>query len=101
MVATTQREAWEDLQVKLGERQRTVLALILRSPCGLTLYEIKNKLGWPINSVSGRVTELRKKGLIQASHHTRTNPETGKAAIVWEPCNVDLVDSEKAFPVSN
>lgn len=83
MIPETQRESWEKTQERLGDKQARVLQVIRDSRFGRTLFEVANVLGWPVNSVSGRVTELRKLGMVYDSRDRRINPETNKKAIVW------------------
>lgn len=80
-VRDTQRSAWNDVQAKLGVRQQEVLKTLRYAPA--TLCEIANRLHVPINSISGRVTELCRAGLVKDSGMRRINPESGKANIVW------------------
>lgn len=78
----TQATAYQEIRETLPEKRRIVLNAI--DTLGLaTLIEIANWLGWPINSVSGRVTELAKDGLIEDSGQRATNP-SGKKAILWK-----------------
>lgn len=57
-VATTSKAAYEKIKSKLGKNQLIVYEAIktLGRP---TNEEIADFLGWPINCVTGRVTELR------------------------------------------
>ena len=45
----------------LPEKRRMVYEVILSNPGGITRKGIARVLGWPINCVTGRVTELRDK----------------------------------------
>ena len=79
----TQRDAYHDLK-NISEKQGAVLECIKSDPHGMTLFEIEKKLGWPVNRISGRLTELKEKELIRDTNHRRKNPESGKPGIVWE-----------------
>lgn len=83
MYPNTQIEAYQSLKPFLSNRRKLVYAVISGYDIGIALFEIQQKLGWPINCVSGRVTELRKLGLIEDRGQTVINPITGKRAIAW------------------
>ena len=54
------------IKPKLPEKRMRVYEVILSHPEGVTRKQIAKHLGWPINCVTGRVTELRdKEHLIQ------------------------------------
>lgn len=80
----TQLDSWDDIQSTLSEKRLIVYKAISG---GSTLFEICKKLGWPVNRVSGRVTELRKSGRIVDSGIRRINPDSGKSGIVWSQLN--------------
>ena len=82
MIRDTQKEAWWSIQDKLTEKQERVLAEITKAPA--TLFELSARLAWPINRLSGRVTELSDKGKIVPVGE-RTNPDSGRKGIVWGP----------------
>ena len=79
-IPDTQRAAYEDLLPKLGEKRAVVYLAILDKPS--TLFELEARLGWPINCISGRVSELKDRELIE-SRGRRQNPNSGKWGIVW------------------
>lgn len=81
MIHDTQQGAWNDLQDTLGAKQAAVLAELERGPA--TLFELTRRLGMPVNRISGRITELSARGLIQDTGIRRINPESGKGGIVW------------------
>lgn len=88
MKPQTQIQSYLDLQEQVsGKRAAVYNALKLRD---MTLFELKKFLGWEINSVSGRVTELQKLGVIE-ENGTRRNPETGKLGIVWAVKQLSLI----------
>jgi len=78
----TSLDAYSELE-NIGEKQAHVLALISAYK-GLCLFEISKITGWAVNRITGRVNELVKMGLVEASEKRRVNPETNKSAIVWQ-----------------
>lgn len=79
----TQRDSYNEIKPSLGQRQQEVLEVIKANIQGLPLFKITELLRMPVNRVSGRVTELKKCGLIADSGERAVNPDSGKAAIVW------------------
>ena len=78
----TQTDAWAAIQAKLPECRRRVLYCIDVNR-GLPLWAVCIYLGLPVNRVSGRITELRKEGLLKDSGRRLINPDSGYPAIVW------------------
>jgi predicted transcriptional regulator len=78
----TQLTAYAEIQDSLSEARGKVLRTISKNG-GATTFEIAKLLSWPINRVSGRVTELCDKGAAIDSGERRVNPESGKKCIVW------------------
>jgi len=68
-------EAFSEVKKTLGKRQKAVLQAITDLGGMATSFEVADKLKLPINCVSGRFTELRKKGYITELAHTRTKPK--------------------------
>lgn len=97
-IPETQREAWDDIQESLSDRLSKVYAVICKNG-GATLTEIASDLSWPINRVSGRVTELRKSGAVIDSGTRRTNPASGKANIVWQKNAPSIEGNQFVLPV--
>jgi len=85
MIPETQLEAFKDLQPKISDRHNTIISEIFKRGIGggMTLFELEKALGWPINRISGRITELAKAGLVQDIGVRRENPASGKNGIVW------------------
>lgn len=81
MIQATSQQAFAMIQHKLGERQQEVLAALYKSG-PMTNMEIKELLGWEINTVTPRTNELVKFGLV---HEKERRPcrVTGKNAIAW------------------
>lgn len=84
MPIDTQALAWRDIQDKLPARRKAVLQALILAPSGLTSHELTVTLGWPINSVSGRITELVRANLVYDSGQRRKNPYSGKPNAVWK-----------------
>lgn len=82
MIPETQKESWEKLSRFLGDRHKQVLKAI--EPQGSTLFELKDKLKLPTHYISGRLTELSRKGKIFDSGERKINPNSNKRAIVWK-----------------
>lgn len=79
----TSREAFEGIKPELKiKRKRVFEAIKSEGEKGATLFELVQKIGRPVNEISGRVTELAKQSLIQESGK-RKNPDTERNAIVW------------------
>jgi hypothetical protein len=73
-------EAYETIDLKT--RQSLVYQMIRLYPVrGCTLDELTRLLGWPVNQISGRVTELVKKGRCRRGPDTRPT-RTGRMADV-------------------
>ena len=83
-IPDTQLSAWDELQNTVDDKRTIVYNVIMNAKKGATLFEIKNILGWSINRISGRVTELQQDDRIRDSGKRRVNPESGRNAIVWE-----------------
>lgn len=82
MVRDTSKQAYNSILPALGDKQKDVLRVIRRHPRGIALFELPDQLGWPINAISGRVTELSRKGLIEIIGE-KINPQTGRKAKIW------------------
>lgn len=84
MKPDTQKQAWTDLQDKLSQKQISVLYAIKALGGKASLWQITNLLKWPINNISGRVTELKREKMIIDSGERSVNPKTMKKAIIWK-----------------
>ena len=74
-------KAFESIKQHLPHMRGEVLVLIHKAASeGLTVHELAYQLGTTPNSVSGRLTELKKMGRIQKIG-TRANAQGNKAAI--------------------
>ena len=80
----TQLESWNNIKDSIGDRQYEVYKEIRKAKAnGRTLFELVDSLQWPVNNISGRVTELSRKGHIEDSGERRVNPASGKKGVVW------------------
>lgn len=83
MATESQRQSWQEVSEKLTEKQICVFKAIQRASFGATLFELVGTLGLPVNSISGRVTELVGKGYVELTGTRRINPTSGKSGAVW------------------
>ena len=80
----TSLDAFKEINkpLSLGKKQEVVHKIIhMMQPC--TNLMISRSLGWAINSVTPRVQELRKRGLVEESHRAR-DEMTGRTSIFWK-----------------
>lgn len=77
----TRLTAYLKIKPELGERQLSVLNALKELECA-TNTQIAKHLNLPINCVTGRTNELRKKGLVIYSH-TSWDPLTRFKANYW------------------
>lgn len=96
MKPDTQLQSYDEIKNSLSERRASILELIQSSQNGLPLFEIVKLSGLPINSVSGRITELNDLGMIKDSGSRSVNPETGKKAIVWQSVTTPIYDTAES-----
>ena len=74
-------EAFKSIRKELPLRRAICLVLIHKAASeGLTVHELSEQLGTTPNAVSGRLTELKKHGMIKKIG-TRPTPTGGKAAV--------------------
>lgn len=90
MQALTSLLAYNDLEATLNDKQEKVYQVISeRGP--LTNKEIADFLGWEINRVTGRTTELRNQRKV-FTHHLGKCPVTGSTAKFWTTQQVRSLD---------
>jgi predicted transcriptional regulator len=82
LVQKTSLIAFDEIQPKLGIRQLEVLNAFKQKE-NFTNYELADFLQRPINTITPRVHELRKFGLVK-EHSRRPCKVTGRIAISWE-----------------
>lgn len=63
--------------------EEEVLWAVAHSTNGLTAFEIADKLGMALNSISPRTAPLQRKNLIEDSGRRRKGP-SGRSSIVWQ-----------------
>lgn len=69
------------LKPKLGEKQREVYEAMRMMNRQFTDHDLKEYMGWEINSITPRRGELLKKGLIRKAGSIIQN---GRKATLWE-----------------
>ena len=78
----TSISAWESIQVDLGLKQKLVydtLALVEEA----SNKDLVNLLGWPINTITPRVLELRNMGLVECAGEKYDN-RTNRSELTWK-----------------
>jgi len=71
--------AYLQLQPELSTRQEQIYKTLQKIGVA-TNKDLSNNTGLPINSITPRILELRKKGLVKAEYYTQQN---GRTAIAW------------------
>jgi len=72
--AATSVEAYDRIKKTLPRQRAAVLALYRSRPfTGYTVHEVADKLGVPVNAVSGRLSELKRSGHIEPNGERRGN----------------------------
>jgi hypothetical protein len=74
-------DAWKSIQADLGQKQRAVLKA-LQEIGEASNKQISNLLGWPINTITPKVLELRHMGLVDFSRE-QVDLKTNRTEIVW------------------
>lgn len=85
-VAETSLEAYQSIKEKLGTKQ-TIVYEALKTLGRASNEEIADYLGWPINRVTGRMTELRNFDMVAVAGITRN--KSGFSAKLWAPCDIN------------
>jgi len=86
----TSLQAYDEVKRTLGRRQRIVLEKLDYNPTAMTNSELAYALGKTINTITPRIFELRKKGLVM-EHEKRKCTITGRTAIAWRVKNVNEI----------
>jgi len=81
MMRQTSLSAYQCIREGLGSRQEAVLSIIRRRGA-VDTKTICGDLGLPINSVSGRISELQEKGLVKEDHRAPCR-KTGHIVTYW------------------
>lgn len=71
-----------EVEPTLGERQKAVYELLANAGENLTNSEIAGRLNWPINTVTPRIFELRKAGMVMEDEK-RECRVTGRTCYAW------------------
>ena len=79
---STQLAAYESIKSTLPQSRSTVLKCLVVNDA-MAGFEIADVLKRPLHTISGRLTELAKLGLIADSGDRVLNPATNRAAIMW------------------
>lgn len=83
-------DAYRTHQTRSGNAREMVYALFLEALDGLTSKEVAQRMGWPLNAVSGRLTELEKEGRIRGVGVRRLGAEVHVA--VRRPVQLSLME---------
>ena len=75
-------DAWKSIKENLGQRQKVVFRA-LQEIGEASNKQISQALGWPINTITPRVLELRHMGLVDFSRE-QTDLRTNRTEIVWK-----------------
>lgn len=87
----TSLEAYESIRSKLNTKQSRVEAVLKKSyPFAMCNYQIASELNWPINCVTGRIKELRKKKLVVGAGK-RPGPPQGRSVHFWSSVHTDTL----------
>jgi DNA-binding NarL/FixJ family response regulator len=81
MIRETSQTAYEELKDELPLRQYEVLGQLTKGE-DFTNMEIAEALGRSINTITGRVFELRKQGLVRLNGKRHCHI-TGKLVMAW------------------
>ena len=73
---------------ELSKKQNTVLAFLLKYG-SMSNKELAAKIGWPINTITPRVKELRDLGLLELDC-IKWDQKTNRAESVWRVKNIGL-----------
>jgi hypothetical protein len=98
MIQETSLKAFREILPELGHRQLEVLRVIYNQVTANNNI-ISKILKLPINSVTPRVNELRKKGLVIMSTVSPC-PFTGKSTIWWKIANRNLLNFTGGNPTT-
>lgn len=76
--------AWGQFRGKLTRRQKEVYEILLKVRKPVTAAELARIIGRPINTISGRITELKRHGLILVAGRRKCHA-TGQTAATLKP----------------
>lgn len=81
----TRNKIWSEIQKQLPRRRAQVFEAIAEWGGKAALFEICELIRLPAHQVSGRITELRKAGLIKEVDRKKS-PYSGATVVVWGIC---------------
>jgi len=81
-IRQTQIASYKQTKINIGQKQKTVYD-ILKSKGMATNRMIAKALGWDINRVTGRITELVSKGKV-ITNGTYKDQETNRTVTLWK-----------------
>ena len=82
--STSRRAYFTEVHPKLNEKQTQVYVALQMASRACNNQEISEYLGWPINSVTPRVQELRELGKVEEAFRA-VYPKTNRKVIYWQP----------------
>ena len=80
MMQQTSMDAYQSIKWQLNPRQRQILHQLSISGC-CTNEKLSDLLGLPINRITPRILELRRKGLVKMMY--QEPGKSGRMANVW------------------
>tara|TARA_R110000803_G_scaffold57812_2_gene115892 strand:- start:766 stop:1065 length:300 start_codon:yes stop_codon:yes gene_type:complete len=92
-IRETQLDSFKELQDVISDRQKTVYS-VLKTRGPKTNRGIAKFLGWDINRVTGRVTELVNLGMV-TTDRTTFDQETNRTVTLWKVAVFNLVKTKK------
>lgn len=82
---------------ELPKVKRRIVDLLRTEPNGLTRHEIGERLGLPLSTVCGRVSELEKTNWVFSTDDTRETPYGKQATVVRLRCHEKPVQQQFPF----
>ena len=86
-MTNAQLSSWADIKEHLQGRRKEVFDALMNR--AMTLFELCSCLGWQINCVSGRVSELKKMGIVEVIGE-KVNPQSNKKVSVFGVRQLEL-----------
>lgn len=78
----TSIEAYHSIKPDLAKKHKEVMRVLRNYPHGVALFELPDVMGWPVHVISPRISELCKKGMVEAIGK-KVNPHTGRKSTIW------------------
>jgi|25BtaG_2_1085352.scaffolds.fasta_scaffold00534_2 Mn-dependent DtxR family transcriptional regulator len=89
----TSLQAYDEVKKTLGRRQSFVF-IGIDTAGSVTNSELATQLDWPINTITPRVFELRKMGLVKEDCKRKCTV-TGRRAIAWRVRRLDEIKEKQ------